>query len=124
MTNWRDEALCATTAPDAFFPEGNESAAMAKAICAQCPVKQQCLDYAVETRENDGVWGGLTPAERRKLWVRADAPLGRWTPPRGADWGDVLSAHRAGVSVLEIADRFGISERSVYRIVALAGGSA
>jgi hypothetical protein len=126
VTEWMDLALCATTAPDAFFPEGNESAAIAKAICARCPVKQECLDYAVATRENEGVWGGLTPSERRKLWIRKPVPVSRWTwtPPHVADWGDVLSAYRSGVSVVDISERFGYSIRSVYRIIQGSGRAA
>jgi WhiB family redox-sensing transcriptional regulator len=124
VIEWMSDALCATTAPDAFFPEGNESAAIAKAICARCPVKQKCLDYAVATRENEGVWGGLTPPERRKLWISNPVPVGRLTPPRAADWGDVLSAYRAGASVLDISEKFEVSPQSVYRIIQGSGRAA
>lgn len=63
---WRDDALCAETDPDMFFPEPNMPAHDAKRICAVCPVTYQCLTYALP---NDwpGVWGGTTPNERKTL---------------------------------------------------------
>ena len=63
--DWRDEAQCAQTDPEAFFPEKGGSTRDAKAVCANCPVRQQCLDWAIETGETFGVWGGLSERERR-----------------------------------------------------------
>jgi WhiB family redox-sensing transcriptional regulator len=40
----------------------------AKAICATCPVKQPCLDYAMRTREQHGIWGGLSESERKRIF--------------------------------------------------------
>lgn len=50
-----------------FFPVSDEDAGPAKAICAQCPVREACLEYALATRERDGVWGGATERERRRM---------------------------------------------------------
>ena len=50
-----------------FFPEIGESGAEAKAVCAQCPVSRQCLDFALHNDETLGVWGGTTPRGRRLL---------------------------------------------------------
>jgi WhiB family redox-sensing transcriptional regulator len=50
-----------------FFPVSDEDAGQAKAICAQCPVREACLEYALATRERDGVWGGATERERRRM---------------------------------------------------------
>jgi WhiB family redox-sensing transcriptional regulator len=50
-----------------FFPERSQvEAAKAKAICANCPVKQQCLDEAIRNCERFGIWGGMDQEERRK----------------------------------------------------------
>lgn len=70
--NWRAYALCAEVDPDLWFPEkGNTSAVRAaKRICARCPVRVQCLDYAVKNHEEYGVWGGHNVRERRT--IRAD----------------------------------------------------
>jgi WhiB family redox-sensing transcriptional regulator len=50
-----------------FFPVSESAAGEAKAICATCPVHEQCLEYALETRPADGVFGGLTVTERHRL---------------------------------------------------------
>ena len=66
---WRDQARCRGIDPQVFHPpeEDDEAAAQAKAICALCPVREPCLEYAVSTREKEGVWGGMTARERRRL---------------------------------------------------------
>lgn len=64
---WRSRAACRTAAPDLFFPETGENAAAAKAICAACPVRAECLAYAVSVPEGHGVFGGLSEKERRGM---------------------------------------------------------
>jgi WhiB family redox-sensing transcriptional regulator len=67
---WQDEAACQYTDPDAFFPEKGEANKQAKAVCAGCPVRAECLAYALEhsaTVGRFGVWGGLSERERRRL---------------------------------------------------------
>jgi WhiB family redox-sensing transcriptional regulator len=60
-----DDAACATTDPDAFFPEAGESTTRAKAVCASCPVRRQCLADA-PTWDRFSIRGGLSATERRK----------------------------------------------------------
>lgn len=66
---WREDAACAGVPTDLFFPlsEDPEAAAAAKAVCAQCPVQEACLRYALATNQTEGVWGGLDANERRRL---------------------------------------------------------
>jgi WhiB family redox-sensing transcriptional regulator len=64
---WTQDALCAQTDPEAFFPEKGGSTRDAKKVCAQCPVVAQCLEYALRTNQRFGIWGGLSERERRKL---------------------------------------------------------
>lgn len=64
---WQEKALCSQTDPEAFFPEQGGSTKDAKRICARCPVKTECLNYALANDERFGVWGGLTERERRRL---------------------------------------------------------
>jgi len=64
---WVDQALCAQTDPELWFPEKGGATHVAKAICAQCFVAAECLDYALTTNERFGVWGGLSERERRAL---------------------------------------------------------
>lgn len=66
---WRDDGLCAQTDPEAFFPERGSSPKPAKRVCQACPVRTECLEYALERSIRFGVWGGLTERERR--WLRA-----------------------------------------------------
>lgn len=64
---WAAEALCGEADGDAWYSEDPHERRMAKAICHVCPVRQECLDYAVRTNERWGIWGGLSQFQRRKL---------------------------------------------------------
>lgn len=64
--SWQEEALCAQTDPEAFFPEKGGSPNDAKRICCSCPVQDACLEYALAHDERFGVWGGLSERERRR----------------------------------------------------------
>jgi WhiB family redox-sensing transcriptional regulator len=65
--DWTELALCAQVDPDAWFPPKGGNVAQPKAVCRQCPVRAECLEYALEHGERFGVWGGLTERERRPL---------------------------------------------------------
>lgn len=58
------EGLCAQTDPEAFFPEKGKSGRDAKAVCQLCPVRVECLVYALDHDERYGVWGGTNPRQR------------------------------------------------------------
>ncbi|MDF1594847.1 MAG: WhiB family transcriptional regulator [Acidimicrobiia bacterium] len=74
---WRELAACAGREDDLFFPVNEAEKSFvnaAKAVCAGCPVKADCLAYAIETGQTEGIWGGLTSMERRmerRRWVAA-----------------------------------------------------
>jgi WhiB family redox-sensing transcriptional regulator len=68
---WQEQALCAETDPEAFFPEKGGSTREAKKICTGCEVKAECLEYALANDERFGIWGGLSERERRRLRRRA-----------------------------------------------------
>lgn len=65
--DWRAQAACRDMDTAIFFPETDEDAGAAKAVCASCPVQQACLDFAMKNRQEEGVWGGMTQTERRRL---------------------------------------------------------
>ncbi|MEX2289300.1 MAG: WhiB family transcriptional regulator [Mycobacteriales bacterium] len=67
LLGWQEQALCAQTDPEAFFPEKGGSTREAKRICVGCEVKGDCLEYALEQDERFGIWGGLSERERRRL---------------------------------------------------------
>ena len=79
---WSDRAACLAAEPEQFFPVGGSAAATwesrtAKQVCAQCDVLVECRDYALETRQPFGVWGGLDEEERRALLAgRESATVG------------------------------------------------
>ncbi|WP_248583621.1 WhiB family transcriptional regulator [Nocardioides sp. InS609-2] len=64
---WADNALCASTDPEAFFPEKGGPTREAKSVCTRCTVAAECLDWALEHNERFGIWGGLSERERRRL---------------------------------------------------------
>ena len=53
--------------PSIFYPDDDDEALDAKAVCAECTVRVACLEYALQVREKQGVWGGATERERRRL---------------------------------------------------------
>jgi WhiB family redox-sensing transcriptional regulator len=78
VTLWQHHAACRYEDPELFFPIGTAGPALeaidkAKAVCRGCPVREQCLELALSSGQDSGVWGGLTPTERRVLKARAAA---------------------------------------------------
>ena len=75
--DWRENSACRDTDPDLFFPVGTTGPAIeqienAKAVCRVCDVQKNCLDYALTTNQDSGIWGGTSEEERRTLrrqWV-------------------------------------------------------
>lgn len=78
-SKWRDDAACRNTDPDVFFPVGTTGEAVAEnkaaiAVCQRCPVRERCLEFAMATNQRDGVWGGTSEEDRRRMrsaWVAA-----------------------------------------------------
>lgn len=66
-TDWQAEAVCRDLDTELFFPVSESDAGPARAVCATCPVAEACLEFAIETRQSNGVFGGLTPTERHRL---------------------------------------------------------
>jgi WhiB family transcriptional regulator, redox-sensing transcriptional regulator len=64
---WMAEGICAQADPDAWFPEKGGSTVSAKRICMGCPVRDECLQYALDHNERHGVWGATSERERQKL---------------------------------------------------------
>jgi WhiB family redox-sensing transcriptional regulator len=70
--DWVHRAQCKDEDPELFFPIGNTGPAAlqiasAKAVCAQCDVRMECLEWSMTTGQDAGVWGGLSEEERRAL---------------------------------------------------------
>ena len=74
-TDWMDDASCRGSDPELFFPEGDDTFSRArtrtaKLICRQCPVSLACLEWAIDSGQEAGIWGGRTTEERRQLQRR------------------------------------------------------
>ena len=75
--SWRDDAQCRGVDAAVFFPLGSTGAAVgaikaAQAVCRRCAVQEPCLEFAIETRQETGIWGGTTENERqvlRRAWT-------------------------------------------------------
>lgn len=69
-TAWMALGLCRSYPPETFFPSDGVGVDRARKICATCPVKARCLDYALDHRIEHGVWGGTSERERRRILKR------------------------------------------------------
>jgi WhiB family redox-sensing transcriptional regulator len=72
---WKLEGACRWVEPDLFFPVSDADAEPARSVCAGCSVRQHCLEYSIDVRDFEGVWGGLTGPERRALDRRRRATV-------------------------------------------------
>lgn len=66
---WVDEALCAQVDTEMFFPGQFDSVDPAKRVCQTCPVRLECLQYALQNPDIDGVWGGTSKRERTRMRI-------------------------------------------------------
>ena len=73
---WQDGALCAQADAEAWFPEKGGSVKAPKKICGACPVRADCLEYALENRFTYGIWGGLTERQRRAILADRERAAG------------------------------------------------
>ncbi|MFD3486316.1 WhiB family transcriptional regulator [Streptomyces sp. NPDC058665] len=64
---WQENALCAQTGPEFFFPAPGSSTREAKQLCGACEGRRECLEYALDNDERFGVWGGMSEKERERL---------------------------------------------------------
>ena len=67
--DWREQAACSGADPEVFFSAGEDEmlVAQAREVCGACPVMDDCLRYALATNQTEGIWGGMTGSERRRL---------------------------------------------------------
>ena len=111
LAAWRDEAACCGAELEVLFPGRGESAEPARQICARCPVRQPCLDYAISHGITHGIWGGLADRERRALRTRHMSAVRR---ERDAA---IAAASAAGNTTTAIGRAFGLAATSVSRVL-------
>ena len=108
---WRYRAACRGADLDLFFPGRGESAEPARRVCAGCPVREPCLDYALRHGITHGIWGGLAERDRRTL-----RSLHTGAARRERD-GAIAAAAAAGYSQAAIGRAFGLARTSVSRVL-------
>jgi len=79
MSGWRDLGACRDEDPELFFPVGTQGPARdqiarARAVCGRCPVTAECLRWALAAGQDEGIWGGLTPEQRRAMRYQVSRP--------------------------------------------------
>ena len=95
---WRNDAVCLDEDPELFFPIANSDPALrqieeAEGVCRHCEVVETCLSWAIESRQDDGAWGGLSADERRPL-KRRNARARRTDPATPIPLTDSLGSDR------------------------------
>ena len=111
-TRWQYRAACRGTDLSVFFPGRSESAEPARQICAACPVRKLCLEFALSHGITNGIWGGLTERDRRPLRVHHTAD-GRQQRDEA-----ITAAAAAGSTMAAIGRTFGVAATSVSRVLA------
>lgn len=110
---WIERAECRGKGVDLFFVERGYTPYEALEMCRVCPVKRECLDYAVKNGLSYGVWGGVAPRGRRRYAKpHHDRYLSSTARTR------ILWLDARGWTNREIAAEFGVNERTVARILA------
>lgn len=129
-TEWMDSAACRGADTEAFYDPTLDGAHLARRICRECPVRTQCLEYALTHDERYGIWGGCDPLERRML-TTSDGRIKRVNPrsinterltlkPQQRERVDIINdALACGRDAEQIAAAVGVSvvalERWIYR---------
>ena len=108
---WRERAACRGADLQVFFPAPGESAEPARQICAGCPVREPCLEYALSHGITHGIWGGLTERDRRPLRIQHTAAARRERDEA------IAAAAAAGSTRAAIGRTFGLAATSVSRVL-------
>ncbi len=125
--NWQALGACRDEDPDLFFPIGHSPQALeqteeAKRVCWRCPVMQLCGQYALETRQDLGVWGGMSEYDRRRLVRRKGRRTFRPGELSAADHivtyqlAEFLALQARGLKPLEIARAMRTNVQTVYKV--------
>lgn len=115
--DWQTQGACRPLSSELFFPIGQSLEAqaqeqLAKDICRTCPVRNACLEWALATKQDSGVWGGLSEADRRALLAQRAAPISKYMAQVAvanelvAEYGpEMLAWHKEGLALKIISQR-------------------
>lgn len=106
---WQARGACFSTSPSLFFADAQgEGSDQAIAVCSSCPVRAECLQYALDNNETLGIWGGTTPRQRTRM------RRGRTASPKiAARRAEVARLRGQGLTQSEIAEQLGIGQATV-----------
>lgn len=110
-----DLANCKGTDTELFFPISVDRATPAKTICSRCEIRGECLDWAIDTRQQHGIWGGLTEKERAYRVRKSATMLLAQQRYRIAQ-----QMHQEGHDSMAIARRLQLTVQTVDRMVRMA----
>lgn len=112
---WMDSALCAQTDPELWFPDNGGNYRPAHRICARCPVRVECAEYAEDIERGlshpyrHGAWAGTTPRARASARTESAAQVRD---------DKIRRLTEAGWAATSIADHLGCTDRTVWRVLA------
>ena len=111
---WREDAVCRQVDPELWFPDrAGDNGGLAKQVCRSCPVRAQCLEYAIYTGQRYGIWGGVSAATLARL-RNASKPR---KPRNRVPVDRVLELSGRGWAPEAIAAAVGCTDRSVWRVL-------
>lgn len=115
--DWMRAGECVGADPEVFFPTQGESVSEAKAICAPCPIRVRCLEYALDNNIVHGIWGGASERERRRMRrARRAALVNDETAGVGDTHARVLELLAVGPHTAEqLAERLGVSRNWINK---------
>lgn len=113
---WLVDAACRDLHPDLFFPAKGEPTDQAKAVCAGCQVRDDCLKYAMDNNFKDGIWGGMSERQRRAYRRSYQRPVFVKPFPHGTEAG--YRRHRREDSSACVACRHANAEAQRLRKMA------
>ena len=116
MPTWRDRAACKGTDLNRFFPVKGEDVETAKAICQTCPVRSECLNYALDHTIQFGIWGGMSENQRRRM-RRNGRPL----TPAQQTLLDKLVDGMTTKELAEVTDRYPSNVGNMMRTLSYMG---
>lgn len=124
--DWRTRGACRDEDPDLMFPAGDHGPARAKTahaktVCRRCPVRADCLAWALEHGEDHGIWGGLTEGERQAVKQKTTTPATTPDEPEDERTRTVRQLAATGMSDPEIAAVIDRSTQTVQGIRRRAG---
>jgi WhiB family transcriptional regulator, redox-sensing transcriptional regulator len=95
-TSWMELARCRDVDPEVFFPNDGPGVQAAQRYCAECLVRESCLEYALENHIQHGVWGGASERARRRIAHRRRLALARTAGQRPSAWDEGAGSRQAG----------------------------